>query len=129
MGSKTTLHLTLFAEFFYQILKGNKSREFRQKTKYWQARLINGDGTPRHFEKIIFKNGYATDAPLMIVECKGIEVTDVFEIVLGKVLSSENLERLKAPVLRKRNKTREKLPYKVGDFLFDYNLLDKEFDL
>lgn len=53
----------------------------------------------RNFERIVFKNGYAKDAPMITLECKGIEIGEanpdwsdnwigeVFKIKLGEIIS------------------------------------------
>jgi hypothetical protein len=57
------LHLNLHREFFSQIAAGTKRTEYRSRTLYWKKRLEN-----RQYDAIQFRNGYATDAPEMLVE-------------------------------------------------------------
>ena len=61
------LHLHLPREFFSQIAAGTKRVEYRRRTPHWIARLEN-----RKYDAILFRNGYTTDAPEMLVECRGI---------------------------------------------------------
>ena len=107
------LHLTLSARWFAMILSGEKKEEYREHKHYWKQRLVK-DGywhsqTCKDFDRIVFKNGYAKDAPTMEVECLGITVKDntemnekwcdrtigitgrVFAIQLGKIISTKNL--------------------------------------
>ena len=77
------LHLNLFRKYFDEIAEGTKTIEYRDKTDYWKKRLEN-----REYDVIKFRNGYAKDAPTMLVEYVGLNVGNPFayEIQLGKVL-------------------------------------------
>jgi hypothetical protein len=66
------LHLTLKKKWFDLIKSGDKKLEYREDKPYWQKRLLHGDDTPRAFDIVRFKNGYAKDSPTMDVEFKGI---------------------------------------------------------
>jgi ASC-1-like (ASCH) protein len=61
------LHLNLHREFFSQIAAGTKRIEYRIQTPYWEKRLEN-----RFYDAIQFRNGYATNAPEMLVEFRGL---------------------------------------------------------
>jgi hypothetical protein len=84
MGSvKRTLHLTLHREFFAAIANGTKRIEYRDRTPYWKTRL---EGKP--YDVIKFRNGYATEAPEMVVRFRGLrKCREHYEILLGQVLS------------------------------------------
>ena len=111
------LHLTLKAKWFDMILSGKKKEEYREVKDYWIKRLagIKGCGTGynfallcsvankcKQFDHIVFKNGYAKDARMMKIECKGINVDEgkkqwgailkqrVFVIKLGKIIETRN---------------------------------------
>jgi len=116
----STLKLTLKKKWFDMILSGEKKEEYREIKHYWMGRLtsayfgqIGGDIMDRHkvvshniksFDTIIFKNGYAANAPTIEIECLGIDVGeaaprwsdnwegDVFRIKLGKILRTENIK-------------------------------------
>jgi len=80
------LSLNLHREFFDAIADGTKTTEYREYKPYWTRRL---DG--REYDEIHFRNGYATSAPFMRVECRGIKVegrgaTKRYVIALGRVL-------------------------------------------
>lgn len=121
-AGRSCLHLTLKKQWFDMIAKGEKKEEYRELKKYWVKRLVdkidyyasenclNKTGYQPEFKKfdvIAFKNGYSKDAPMMIVECKGIEIgkpkkkwcsevdfrrdDDLFVICLGKVLFCNDL--------------------------------------
>jgi ASC-1-like (ASCH) protein len=62
-----TLHLNLHREFFSAIAAGTKRIEYRQQSPYWRKRLEG-----RRYEVIIFRNGYAKNAPEMVVEFRGL---------------------------------------------------------
>jgi len=76
------LNLNLYRKYFDQIAEGTKTLEYRDRTEYWKKRIEN-----REYDYIKFRNGYAKDAPTMLVEYKGYECLDKeYEIQLGKVL-------------------------------------------
>jgi len=82
----TILHLNLHREFFSQIAAGTKRTEYRSQTPYWKKRLEN-----RKYDVIQFRNGYATDAPVMVVEFRGLRRygngrTGYYAIRLGHIL-------------------------------------------
>lgn len=83
------LHLTLKKYWFDMIKSGVKKEEYREMKEYWVKRLVekieqyhsenclNGIGFNtvfKQFSEIVFKNGYAKDAPTMRVEFKGIRI-------------------------------------------------------
>lgn len=76
------LHLTIKKKWFDDILSGSKKLEFRQNKPYWNRRL---DG--KHFDEVLFRNGYRKDSPTMRVEILSINRwVYVYAIELGKVL-------------------------------------------
>ncbi len=80
------LHLNLHREFFSRIAEGTKRIEYRQQTAYWKTRLEN-----RKYDVIQFRNGYATDAPEMTVEFRGLRRygkgrNAYYAVRLGKIL-------------------------------------------
>ena len=88
---KKVLHLNLYRKYFDQILKGEKTTEYREVTPYWSKRLEG-----RHYDVIQFRNGYAKIAPTMIVEFKGMgivtfQTTPTYAIELGKILEIKNV--------------------------------------
>lgn len=101
-----TLHLTLKKKLFDMILSGEKLEEYREIKHYWKKRLLEDFEWSHYkeFDTITFKNGYASDAPEMIVELKGIQIgmglkswgaelgTEYFVLSLGKILSTKNIK-------------------------------------
>ena len=84
---KKVLHLNLYRKYFDQILKGEKTTEYRDITPYWSKRLEG-----RHYDVIKFRNGYRKDAPEMVVEYKGMYISDSeFAIILGNILETKNV--------------------------------------
>jgi ASC-1-like (ASCH) protein len=82
----SVLHLNLHREFFAQIAAGAKRTEYRSWTRYWRRRLEG-----RHYDVIQFRNGYATNAPEMLVEFLGIrkygkDRNAYYAIRLGRIL-------------------------------------------
>ena len=86
---KKVLHLNLYRIYFDQILKGEKTIEYRDITPYWSKRLEG-----KYYDVIQFRNGYRKNAPTMIVEYKGTVVDDLYgtyAIKLGNVLETKNI--------------------------------------
>ena len=61
------LHLNLHREFFAAIANKQKRVEYRRQLRYWRKRLEE-----RKYDAILFRNGYAKDAPEMLVEFRGL---------------------------------------------------------
>ena len=86
MPQGETLPLNLHREFFAAIAAKTKRIEYRERTPYWKRRLEN-----RHYEFIQFRNGYATLAPEMLVEFRGVKKIrkwgePYYAIALGRIL-------------------------------------------
>jgi hypothetical protein len=80
------LHLNLHREWFAAIVAKTKRIEYRCRTPYWKTRLEN-----RKYDVIQFRNGYATNAPEMLVEFRGVRRygkgrNAYYAIRLGKIL-------------------------------------------
>ena len=80
------LHLNLVRHWFEKIAKGEKKTEYRDATMYWRRRLEG-----RSYDLIEFRNGYATDAPRMRVQFRGVRrqgrgVNAQYAIRLGRIL-------------------------------------------
>jgi hypothetical protein len=67
MSEPRILHLTLKRKWFDQIAQGAKRKEFRRYKPYWKTRLEG-----REYDAVLFRNGYASDAPEMLVEYVGL---------------------------------------------------------
>ena len=79
------LHLNLYRKYFDAIVNGTKTIEYRDKTDYWKKRIEG-----RKYDIIKFRNGYAKDAPTMLVEYGGYEIGwngigEEYRIKLGKI--------------------------------------------
>ena len=80
------LQLNLFRKYFDQIAEGTKTIEYRKRTDYWKKRIED-----REYDIIKFRNGYAKNAPTMLVEYGGYEVGfngigEEYQIKLGKII-------------------------------------------
>jgi hypothetical protein len=80
------LHLNLHREFFAAIAAERKRIEYRKQSSYWRERLED-----RKYDAILFRNGYAKDAPEMLVEFRGLRRygkgrTAYYAIRLGPIL-------------------------------------------
>ena len=83
---KFVLHLNLRREWFAAIAAKTKRIEYRSQTPYWRKRLKG-----RHYDVIKFRNGYATKAPEMLVQFRGLRRygkgrNAYYAIQLGRVL-------------------------------------------
>jgi hypothetical protein len=84
------LHLIIQRKWFDQIASGDKRHEFREAKPYW-ARRLEG----KAFDQVQFRCGYASSAPSMLVECRGISKgtwlgRPAYIIALGQVLETKN---------------------------------------
>ena len=61
------LHLNLHREFFDAIARKRKRIEYRKQSSHWRKRLED-----RKYDAVLFRNGYAKDAPEMLVEFRGL---------------------------------------------------------
>jgi hypothetical protein len=61
------LRLTLKRQWFDEIARGVKKKEYREYKPYWRARLEG-----REYDAVLFRNGYDADVPEMLVECGGV---------------------------------------------------------
>jgi hypothetical protein len=80
------LHLNLHREFFALIAARTKRIEYRSQTPYWRKRLEG-----RKYNVIQFRNGYATNAPVMEVKFRGLRRygkgrNAYYAVLLGKIL-------------------------------------------
>ena len=83
------LHLNLYRKYFDAIANGTKLFEYRQTTDYWKKRIED-----KEYDMIKFRNGYAKNAPTMLVEYKGYSKVirtgygngEEYEIKLGKII-------------------------------------------
>ncbi len=85
-STDSVLHLNLYREFFAEIAAGTKRIEYRKQTPYWKKRLEG-----HRYDVIHFRNGYATLAPEMVVEFRGLRRYGkgrkaYYAILLGPVL-------------------------------------------
>ena len=112
-ASPAVLHLTITKKWYDLILSGEKKEEYRERKPYWGKRFsshwcitVKNRCEPpfKKFDYVEFKNGYARNAPTMLVECKGIKIgrpryewsdgsaVDCFIISLGNVVASSALK-------------------------------------
>lgn len=89
------LFLTLTKQWFDAIAQGKKKEEYREIKPYFAQRLLAGDGKPREYDEIHFRNGYAPKAPYMRVRWNGLRYRSmsgnkVFAILLGRILKIKN---------------------------------------
>lgn len=121
------LHLTLKKEWFYMILSGEKRDEYRDIKPHWIQRLIwlkeeesydtvidvlencpedfeGDDAGFRHYDAVLFRNGYSKNAPEMLLEFHGVRSDfgierwggnpnkRTFVIKLGEIIETKNIQ-------------------------------------
>lgn len=60
------LHLTLKKQWFDMVVSRVKPEEYREIKPYWDNRLN------KQYDAVLFRNGYATNAPEVLIELKEI---------------------------------------------------------
>jgi len=95
-----TLHLTIKKKWFDMILSGEKTEEYRDIKPYYNLRLIG-----KEYDTVVFRNGYARDAPSLTIELKTIhfgtgkpewgaeEGKTYFVLSLGKIINTKNINK------------------------------------
>ena len=95
-----TLHLTIKKKWFAMILLGEKTEEYRDIKPYYNLRLIG-----KEYDTVVFRNGYARDAPSLTIELKTIrfgtgkpewgaeEGKTYFVLSLGKIINTKNINK------------------------------------
>ena len=88
------LTIIIKKKYFHQILRGEKTEEYRLIKRYWKNIIENGKYT-----HIRFKNGYNDNCPQLLIEYKGYEKltirheffgeypVEVYVLKLGKIIS------------------------------------------
>ena len=81
------LHLSLEREWFDEIARGTKNKEYRKYKPYWKTRLEG-----RQYDVVKFRNGYGRNVPEMVVEFRGLTRAGNsrnadYVIKLGRILS------------------------------------------
>lgn len=94
------LHLTLTKNWFDLILSGEKKEEYREIKPYWEKRLME-----KTYDNVIFRNGYATNAPQFTIKLKSItqgigksewgaeEGKRYFVLSLGEIINIKNIDK------------------------------------
>ncbi len=102
-SSRLVLYLTLHRVFFDAIAEGRKKTEYREDTNYWRSRLVG-----RNYTEVVFRNGYATHAPVLRVQCLGVrrEKTSRFAIRLGKIMEVKNYNSAPAALSKNNSPSR-----------------------
>ncbi len=95
-----TLHLTLKKKWFDMIFSGEKKEEYRDIKPYYNLRLLG-----KEYDSVIFRNGYARDAPSLTIELKSIRFgtgnpewgavpnRKYFVLYLGKIINTKNIDK------------------------------------
>ena len=86
------INLTLYRQWFEQILAGTKKIEYRDRSERYDKKFQS----PFSRSLVKFVNGYGNHRPWLIAEIDHVEMTDdAWEIHLGKIIDSGNLHLLK----------------------------------
>jgi hypothetical protein len=78
--------MTLEKKWFGEIAAKRKRTEYRNQSRHWKSRLEG-----KKYDVIKFRNGYATNAPEMLVEFRGLRRhgkgrNAYYAIQLGRIL-------------------------------------------
>lgn len=80
------LRLPINRYWFNIILQDVLVEDARKVNSYWSQRLIDRwDGTSpvfKTFDYLVFINGYQTDSPVIITECRGIRLVEPTEMTI-----------------------------------------------
>jgi hypothetical protein len=88
--TRRILHLSLYAEFFTAILRGEKPIEYRRRSPRWDKMLR------KSYDAVRFVNGYGSRRPWMDCEIVRIEETpEQWLIHISPPFASGNLDLLK----------------------------------
>ena len=94
------LHLTIKKQWFDMILSGVKTEEYRDIKPYYNFRLIG-----KEYDTVVFRNGYASNAPQFTMELKSITLSTgkpewgaeeskvYFVLSLGKIINTKNINK------------------------------------
>ena len=90
------LHLNLRREHFEAIANQTKRVEYRERKAHWKTRLEN-----RTYDAILFRNGYASNAPEMLVEFREVRRIrkngkPYYAIQLGRILKIKRWRKTKS---------------------------------
>jgi len=78
---ENALFLTIKRKYFDLIASGKKKIEYRDKSEYWRQRMN------RKYDKVIIRNGYRLDSPMLIAECAGINRRGkYYKIMIGDII-------------------------------------------
>lgn len=82
------------------ILSGKKTEEYREIKPYYNLRLIG-----KEYDTVVFRNGYASNAPQFTIELKSITQSTgkpewgaepnkkYFVLYLGKIINIKNINK------------------------------------
>lgn len=96
------LQLTLKKKWFDMIASGEKQEEYREIKPYWSRRFLSHNALLNPYFFVLFRNGYAKDAPEIMLELKSITIGgakpewsdnwqgDVFVLRLGQIINANS---------------------------------------
>ena len=87
MEKSDVLHLTLKRQWFDEVVRKKKKKEYREYKPYWKTRLEG-----RGYKVVKFRNGYGRNVPEMLIEFRGLARDGKsrnadYVIRLGRILS------------------------------------------
>lgn len=76
LKNKKVLILPIKKQWFDLIKQRVKREEYREIKPYYDSRLLDKENKEefRHYDYVLFKNGYASNSPTLLVELKGIRM-------------------------------------------------------
>lgn len=90
------LTLRICGDGFKKLVTEGCSHRYREAKPFWESRLFEKDGTPKHFDVVHIVNGYKATSPTVVMEYHGIlgieefNGKECFKLGLGKILEIKN---------------------------------------
>lgn len=149
LRDENILYLPMQGEWLHHIRMGEKDVEYRDLTDHYLSRLFTKDKSGKYVSMkpithILFQQGYSSNSPRMLIECKGWEINgknypsdadfstyaryeDTINLILGKIeYDSVNFSVL-IPSKPKEKKVREKVEIHRPEYLKPINLVEVEY--
>lgn len=108
LTDKRVLYLSIKKDPFDVMVTAEKDVEYRDQSNWMRSRLLARDGSRKHYDYVVFRNGYSAASPWFLAEYKGFWHVDQLDITysnglrvkfsepkygiqIGKVIESGNI--------------------------------------
>lgn len=149
LKGENILYLPMQGEWLHDIRMGEKDVEYRDLTDHYLSRLFRKDKSGKYVSMkpithILFQQGYSSDSPRMLIECKGWNINgknypadadfsnyaryeDTINLILGKIEYDSVKFSVKIPSKPREKKVREKVEVNHPEYLKPINLVEVEY--